>query len=124
MSSADVETLLTLQRMESKLVDALFEHPGAISRRREHELRYALSFAGLHRFQPGAAAKGGLSGRRDVPVVIPALALLSWNSAGRGGKGSNLFSGSPRARAGGATNRLNPAAIAGNLKAPEGGQRG
>ncbi|MBK6577977.1 MAG: patatin-like phospholipase family protein [Sandaracinaceae bacterium] len=73
MSSADVETLLTLQRMESKLVDALFEHPGTISRRREHELRYAVSFAGLHRFQPGAAAKGGRTQRRDVPVQIPAL---------------------------------------------------
>ncbi len=73
MSSADVETLLTLQRMESKLVDALYEHPGALSRRREHELRYAISFAGLHRFQPGAAAAGKRIDRREVPVVHPAL---------------------------------------------------
>lgn len=73
MSTPDTETLLTLQRMESKLIDAFFEHPGAVHRRRENELRYALSFARVYRFQPGAAAKGGRTQRREVDIAHPAM---------------------------------------------------
>ncbi len=48
---------------------ALYRHPGLLPPRTEHELRYALNFARLTSFQPGAAAKGGRSGRADVEVA-------------------------------------------------------
>ena len=62
------EQLLRLQRMERKLVAGLFDHPGVVSRRDEHRLRYALALAALDTFQPGAASKGGRTRRPDVRV--------------------------------------------------------
>ncbi len=59
---------LTLLRMEQKLVSALHEHPGAVDRRTEHALRYALGLAQLSTFQPGASALGGRNERPDVLV--------------------------------------------------------
>jgi len=64
---------LRLQRMEAKLVVGLFEHPGVVSRRTEHQLRYALSLAALDTFQPGAAIRGARNGRPDVRVRSPRL---------------------------------------------------
>ena len=72
--STDLEdSLLRLQRMDTKLVDGLFDHPGSISRACEHQLRYAVTLASLDRFQPGAARKGGRTGRDDVRVRSPRL---------------------------------------------------
>ena len=62
------DELLRLQRMETKLVEGLFDHPGTVSRAREHQLRYAISLAALDHFQPGAARKGMRTGRADVRV--------------------------------------------------------
>ncbi|MFT3926020.1 MAG: patatin-like phospholipase family protein [Myxococcales bacterium] len=62
------EKQLRLQRMEIRLVEALFQHPGTVDRRTEHELRYALSFAQLGTFQPGAAAQGRRNHRPDVEL--------------------------------------------------------
>jgi predicted acylesterase/phospholipase RssA len=62
------EQLLRLQRMEDKLITGLFEHPGVVTRRAEHQLRYALALASLEIFQPGAAKKGGRTKRPDVKV--------------------------------------------------------
>ena len=59
---------LRLQRMESRLVDGLFENPGVVSRRREHQLRYAVGFAALEVFQPGAARRGRRNDNPDVTV--------------------------------------------------------
>lgn len=59
---------LRLQRMESRLVDGLFEHPGVVTRREEHQLRYAIGLAALETFQPGAALHGRRTGREDVTV--------------------------------------------------------
>lgn len=60
---------LRLMRMETKLVEALHEHPGSVDRRTEHALRYALGFAQLTTFQPGAAAVGRrIAGRPDVDL--------------------------------------------------------
>ena len=68
-SNADREDqLLRLQRMEAKLVGGLFDHPGVVSRRSEHQLRYALSLAALHTFQPGAASRGRRTQRPEVQV--------------------------------------------------------
>jgi len=64
---------LTLMRMEQKLVSALHEHPGAVDRKTEHALRYALGLAQLSTFQPGAAAIGKRNGRLDVDVRHPEL---------------------------------------------------
>lgn len=73
-TESDLEdSLLRLQRMETKLVDGLFDHPGTISRTREHQLRYALALAGLDHFQPGAARRGGRTDRADVRVRSPRL---------------------------------------------------
>ncbi len=60
--------------MENKLVAGLYEHPGVVSRRVEHQLRYALALATLEAFQPGAAQKGGRTKRPDVAVRSPRLA--------------------------------------------------
>lgn len=60
-------------RMEAKLVEALHEHPGTVDRRTEHELRYALGFAQLTTFQPGAAALGRRTLRPDVVLRAPEL---------------------------------------------------
>lgn len=60
--------------MENKLVSGLFEHPGVVSRRVEHQLRYALALASLEVFQPGAARRGGRTKRPDVFVRSPQLA--------------------------------------------------
>lgn len=64
---------LRLQRMESKLVQGLFDHPGVVSRSTEHQLRYAVSLAALDIFQPGAAVRGGRTHRPDVRVRSPRL---------------------------------------------------
>lgn len=64
---------LRLQRMEARLVDGLFEHPGVVSRAREHQLRYAVALASLDRFQPGAARRGGRTKHPDVRVRAPRL---------------------------------------------------
>ena len=68
------EEQLRLERMETRLVRGLYKHPGLISHRREHQLRYAIRLAGLRRFQPGAARKGGSNDRRDVELESPLLA--------------------------------------------------
>jgi len=60
-------------RMEQKLVAALHEHPGAVDRRTENALRYALGLSQLSTFQPGAAANGKRNQRRDVEVHHPEL---------------------------------------------------
>lgn len=67
------EQQLRLQRMEVRLVDALLEHPGSISRAREHQIRYAIGLAGLDVFQPGAARRGGRTAGPDVRVRAPRL---------------------------------------------------
>lgn len=67
------EQMLRLQRMESLLVDGLFEHPGVVTRARENQLRYALVLASLDTFQPGAARRGGRSGAEEVRVRTPKL---------------------------------------------------
>lgn len=67
------EQKLRLQRMESLLVDGLFEHPGVVARARENQLRYALVLAGLDTFQPGAARRGGRSKLDEVSVRSPRL---------------------------------------------------
>ena len=67
------ETLLRLQRLESKWVSALHDHPGSVSRRTEHRLRYALALAALDTFQPGAARLGRRNDRPDVQVRAPRL---------------------------------------------------
>jgi hypothetical protein len=64
---------LRLMRMETKLVEALHDHPGAVDRRTEHALRYALGLAQLHTFQPGAAAVGRRTDRPDIDVRHPEL---------------------------------------------------
>jgi predicted acylesterase/phospholipase RssA len=67
------EQQLRLQRMEVKLVDALLEHPGVVSRAREHQLRYAIALAALDTFQPGAARRGGRTRHPDIRVRSPRL---------------------------------------------------
>ena len=67
---------LRLQRMESRLVDGLFEHPGVVTRAREHQLRYAIGLAALHTFQPGAARRGRRNERPDVTVRSARLTKL------------------------------------------------
>jgi len=59
---------LRLQRIEMRIVEGLFEHPGVLSRKQEHRLRYAAVLAGLESFQPGAARKGGCSRHPEVQV--------------------------------------------------------
>ena len=59
---------LRLQRMESALVRADFAQPGTIAPRDVRRLRYLLSTARLDRFEPGAAVRGGRTGRGDVSV--------------------------------------------------------
>ncbi len=61
-------------RMERKLVEALYDHPGAVDRRTEHALRYALGLAQLTAFQPGAAALGRRNERPDIEIRHPELA--------------------------------------------------
>lgn len=67
------EQALRLQRMETRLVDGLFEHPGILPRSREHQLRYAIALAGLDTFQPGAARRGRRLKRAEVEVRTPRL---------------------------------------------------
>ena len=67
------EKLLKLQRMEARLVRGLFDHPGVVPRRVEHQLRYAIALAALDTFQPGAAIKGGRTKRPDIRVRSPKL---------------------------------------------------
>ena len=67
------ETLLRLQRLESKWVTAVHDHPGSVSRRTEHRLRYVLALASLDTFQPGAARLGRRTERPEVQVRSPRL---------------------------------------------------
>lgn len=67
------EQLLQLQRMEAKLVAAAVNYPGVLTRKREHQLRYAITLAALDTFQPGAARKGGRTDRPEVRVRTPRL---------------------------------------------------
>ncbi len=67
---------LRLQRMEVRLVDALLEHPGVVSRAREHQLRYMIAIAALDTFQPGAARRGGRTDHPDIRVRSPRLTRL------------------------------------------------
>ena len=55
--------------MESHLIRSICHHPHALPPRAEHQLRYALNFARLTSFEPGAAEKGGRTGRGDVEVI-------------------------------------------------------
>ncbi|MEM7412767.1 MAG: patatin-like phospholipase family protein [Myxococcota bacterium] len=68
------DALLRLQRMETKLVVGLFDHPGVVSRKTEHQLRYAIGLAALDTFQPGAARRGRRNQNPDVRVRTPRLA--------------------------------------------------
>jgi predicted acylesterase/phospholipase RssA len=63
-----LEEQLRLQRMEIRLTEALVDASGHLSQAREQQLRYALSFARLEVFQPGAALEGGRIDRPDVLV--------------------------------------------------------
>lgn len=74
--SESEEQQLQLQRMESKLVAAAVNYPGVITRRREHQLRYAITLARLETFQPGAARRGGRTDRPEVEVRTPRLTRL------------------------------------------------
>jgi predicted acylesterase/phospholipase RssA len=74
----DEEDQLRIERMETRLIRALYKHPGLISHRREHQLRYGIRLAGLRVFEPGAARRGGSSGRGDVEVESPLLS--QWRS--------------------------------------------
>lgn len=74
--SKSEEQLLQLQRMESKLVAAAVNYPGVITRRREHQLRYAINLARIETFQPGAARRGSRTSRPDVEVRTPRLTRL------------------------------------------------
>lgn len=67
------DTELELMRMETRLVRALFDHPGAVHRQQEHALRYALGLARITTFQPGAAETGKRGTRPDVTVRVDAL---------------------------------------------------
>jgi len=64
---------LEIMRMETRLVEALVAHPHALRRPQEDALRYALSFARVRTFQPGAAAAGKRTDRPDVTVQLHAL---------------------------------------------------
>lgn len=59
---------LRLQRMEARLVEGLFEHPGVVTRAKEHQLRYAVALANLDTFQPGAARRHRRTEHPDVRV--------------------------------------------------------
>ncbi len=62
------ESKLELMRSETKLVEALLDHPGTVDRRLENALRYAIGLSALDVFQPGAAAIGRRTRRPDVRV--------------------------------------------------------
>jgi predicted acylesterase/phospholipase RssA len=66
------EALLGLQRLEQALVRAHLKHPEPMLPREYQRLRYALRFAGLDRFEPGAAQQQ--RGRGDVAVDQSLLA--------------------------------------------------
>lgn len=67
---------LRLQRIEARIVEGLFDHPGVLSRAEEHRLRYAVVLAGLDTFQPGAAAKHARVEGEEVRVRSRALKQL------------------------------------------------
>jgi predicted acylesterase/phospholipase RssA len=62
--------------MEVKLVDALLDHPGFLTRTREHQIRYVIALAALDTFQPGAARRGGRTEHPDIRVRAPRLTRL------------------------------------------------
>lgn len=76
MSIFSHDSQLDLMRAETRLVEALFEHPGSIDRRTENALRYALGLAAIDTFQPGAAAVGKRTRRPDVRVRADELATF------------------------------------------------
>jgi predicted acylesterase/phospholipase RssA len=76
------EDQLRFQRVEAKLIRALYEHPGTVSRATEHQLRYALTLASLDTFQPGAAIRHRRNTRPDVQVRSPRLG--QWRRRVRG----------------------------------------
>lgn len=63
-----LEEQLRLQRMENRLIEALVETKAPLAPEREGQLRYALSFARLETFQPGAAREGERIERADITV--------------------------------------------------------
>ena len=67
------EQKLRLQRMEVRFIDALLEHPDVLNRTTQHRIRYAIAFAALDEFQPGAARKGGRTDHPDIRVRSPRL---------------------------------------------------
>lgn len=68
--------LLRLQRAEDALVRSAHRHDDVLKPREYNQLRYALNLAALTTFQPGAAAKGGRTQRRDINVNEDAIANL------------------------------------------------
>lgn len=62
--------------METHLIRSLYRHPHVLPPKAQHQLRYALNFARLTSFEPGAAEKGGRSGRGDVEVAQEPLLHL------------------------------------------------
>ncbi len=76
------EDQLRFQRVEAKLIRALYDHPGTVSQRTEHQLRYALALAALDTFQPGAAVRHKRNDRPDVQVRTPRLG--QWRRRVRG----------------------------------------
>ncbi|MEM9175444.1 MAG: patatin-like phospholipase family protein [Myxococcota bacterium] len=67
-SGAAEDAQLRLQRIETRIVEGLFEHPGVLSRTEEHRLRYAVVLAGLETFQPGAARKHGRTKHPEIRI--------------------------------------------------------
>lgn len=100
------EQQLRLQRMEAKLVKGLFDHPGAVNRRCEHQLRYAIALAALDTFQPGAARRGGRTDRPDV--VVRSRRLARWRDRMLGGMRDVLLERNTRRRVEGAVRYLEP----------------
>lgn len=67
------ERQLRLQRLETRLVDALWRAPDTVSSSMEQQLRYALALAQVDRFEPGAARRGKRGSKEDVVVRSPKL---------------------------------------------------
>ena len=65
-------TLLSLQGLEQSLIRAVVANPAPILPREVWKLRYAIAFAALERFSPGASA--GTPGRGDVTVSADLVA--------------------------------------------------
>ncbi len=57
-----------LRGMEHRFLEALLHLPAVLAPVETDRIRYALGFAGLHVFQPGAALRGGRTERPEVHV--------------------------------------------------------